>query len=446
MSDTFTRSGAPLPLGVPVVAIRDGVPDGPFPAATPAPRGTGTPCLYANHSLNGRLPHPLPVGRWVLSWSSPIEHALRPDAVLTAGERLVAAREGVWELFDLEGNRIRHGATESHRPVLDPVAGGLWTVAHSGILAAHDLADGARRFVVHTRSGMDYHRVHLDADAERVLLTSIEVIDDIHEGGMSQHAFMERVDLGADTAPDASGFLRSATAGPHLVHQDDAAGTRPYESRVSGLLQSPQGEPRMLAASWGDALHLATFDRLYVLDREMNVVAAFSDRFEPLALSVDERGRMHLVVRTADGDAYWTVDRAGVRVVTAALPEGPSTFVAPPIVGHNHAVFLVSTRAIYALRSDVGLHWSFAADDDIVGAVITADELLLVTTRRGVYALNARGEVGGLIAAPEGEDFCAPVVVTEHDTLVAATEAHLLHYAIEALDERTFVGGGYIAT
>lgn len=444
MNDTFSQGDAPIALAVPVVAIRDGVPDGPFPLGAPAPRGAGTPCLYANLSLNGRIPHRLPTGSWALRWACQIQHAQRPEAILTTDERVVTAREGVWELFDLDGNQLRHGATESHRPALDPLTNRLWSVAHSGILSAHELSDGARRFVVHTSSGMDFQRVHLDANAERVLLTSIEVIDDIHEGGCSRHAFFERVDLGADTAADASGFLRSASLGPHLVFKDDDAGTRPFASETSRLLHSPQSEPRMLAASLGDNLHLATFDRLYVLDRDLQVLRAFSGQFEPLAMSVDERARTHLVVRTAEGDAYWTIDSQGVRVVSVTLPASPSVFVTPPLVAHNHTSYVVSTHAIHAFRSDVGLLWSFAADEEIVGAVITADDRLLITTNRGVYALDARGAAQGLLAAPVNASFCAAAVLHSSDAMLVATEAQLLCYELEQLEERTFVGGGYV--
>lgn len=444
MTDRFLRDGEPLgDLGAPVTPILDGVPDGPFPAALPPPRWAGVPRLYANASLNGRIPHALPAGAWGVRWQAPLQSALRPDAVLQAAGRAVAVKEGVWELFDLDGRRCVHGATESHRPVLDPQTARLWSVLHPGILVAHDLDTGARRFVTHTQALATFLRDHLEPTPTSVWLVSIEALDDIHQDALSREVLVERVDLGGDVDADASGFLASAKAGPGLTWVDEQAGTRPYESETTRLRTSPPSEPRMLAAAANGALNLATFDRVYVLDGDLAFLRIFGGAFEPLALSLDERGRTHLLVRVEDRCEYWTLDANGVRVLRLSLPATVHTITAPPVVAYNHTVYLVTAHAVFAVHPDGRLLWTLSSEDEVVGAVLTTDNRLLVTTLGAVVALTAQGASEGLFGVVGDEPFCTAAVITEQDTIVVATRSSLLCYEREVVGERTLTMEGF---
>lgn len=443
--DRFTSSDTPGAIEVESLrtAILDGVPDGPFPLAQPTPRRAGVTCLYANPSHNGRIPHRLPSAAWGLRWHAAITHARGPDVVLAAGDRLVVATEGFWELFDHDGRSLHHGATASDRASLDARAANLWGSLPTGLLVAHDLSTGARRFVTHARSGMNFVRTHLDANHERALLVSLEAVDDVHEGETSRHAIIERVDLGDGQRPDASGFLPTATLGAHVIHDDPLAGERPYAGSTLQLCVSPQTEPRMLAASSAAGLTLATFDRVYLLDEQLGFRKVFTDAFEPVALSIDERGRTHLAVHTGDGDQYWCLDAAGVRVARVALPEGVTRLVAPPIVGYNHTAYLVAPSAIMAVHADGRTLWTLRSDDDIVGALIAADGHLLVTTRHAVFMVDAQGASSGLLGVVGDETFTTAATLTEHDTLVVATRSRLLCYEPEIVGERTLTTEGF---
>jgi hypothetical protein len=444
VTDRILRGGEPLgDLGVPVTAMLDGVPDGPFPAALPPPRWAGVPRLYANASLNGRIPHPLPVGAWGVRWHASLRSAVRPDAVLQAAGRVVVAREGVWELFDLDGHRYVHGATESHRPVLDPQAARLWSVLHPGILVAHDLDTGARRFVTYTQGPATFRRDHLEPTPTNVWLVSIEALDDIHQAALSREVIVERVDLGGDADADVSGFLASAKAGPELTWVDEQAGSRPYESDPTSLRTSPPSEPRMFAAAANGALTLATFDRVYVLDADLAFQRIFGGTFEPLAMSVDERGRTHLFVRVEERCEYWTLDANGVRVLRLSLPASVRAITAPPVVAYNHTVYLVTTHAVFAVHPDGRLLWTLSSEDEVVGAVLTTDNRLLVTTLGAVVALTAQGASEGLFGVVGDEPFCTAAVITEQDTIVVATRSSLLCYEREVVGERTLTMEGF---
>ncbi|MFO0624793.1 MAG: hypothetical protein U0325_04190 [Polyangiales bacterium] len=430
-------------LGAPVTEILDGVPDGPFPAAMPPPPWAGVPRLYANASLNGRIPHALPAGAWGVRWRSPLQSAVGPEAVLCAAGRVAAVKEGVWELFDHDGHRYVHGATESHRAVLDPQTARLWTVLHSGILVAYDLDTGARRFVTYTQAPATFLRDYLEPTPSNVWLVSIEALDDIHQDALSRAVTLERVDLGGDLDADASGFLPSAREGPRLTWIDEQAGERPYVSEPTRLRTTPPSEPRMLAAAANGALTLATFDRVYVLDAELAFLRVFRGSFEPLALSVDERGRTHLIVRCEERCEYWTLDANGVRVHRLTLPPTVRALTAPPVVAYNHTVFLVTTHAVFAVHPDGRLLWTLSSEDEVVGAVLTADNRLLVTTLGAVVALTAQGVSEGLFGVVGDEPFCTAAVITAQDTIVVATRSSLLCYEREVVGERTLTTEGF---
>ncbi len=388
----------------PIVSILDQA----VVTVTPAPSESGDFVRpLGNPEQNSRLGRALPDGAWKLRWRAPLRGLGTPLDVLSAGDRVVVRAESGWMLFDADGEMLARGPAGDGTMLLDPNDGLLLGLDGAGFLAGWGLADGARRFRMILTMPGDLTYTFIDRPGD-LYLASVERRLPPHTPGVPSAAFVERITLGAPIAVDDNGTLRSAARLGDLVRE------------VSDLQIARRGETFVLAVT----------DTLYRADLALRLSARLTGSFRPLALSLDEQGRAHLVVMTATGPALWVVEPDGRRVVDRSVPLTSKRLLAPPIISHHHQIYLVYADRITAFESD-GRSWWDTRLDTIAGAVLTADDQLLVAAGRQVLAY--RGAAAAVLATALDPLVTPPILSGTGLLLVASADAL---FAYEATGKR----------
>jgi hypothetical protein len=282
---------------------------------------------------------------------------------------------------------------------LDPENGLLFVSDPSGMLVAHRLSDGRKAFAVPLALGPAYDRRYAARRGTRWLVVSTETALDPHATEPPENSMVEIVDLGDPPEPDPDGFLLSAVGQGDLVRKT----------------------LRLLPALRDSTLVLATEGRVYVLDTELAIESALEGDFVPLALSLDEEARPHLVVRRAGELTLWVLTQAGERIAEATLPLELAP-IAPPVIAHSHEVLVAARDRVLAFDPDGAALWEFRGD--VAGAVVTADDRVLVATGSEVLAIETGG-VCRRLAEFRGERLRTPPALADDGALYVASERTL---------------------
>jgi hypothetical protein len=191
--------------------------------------------------------------------------------------------------------------------------------------------------------------------------------------------------------------------GPHrpipanlsVIEYDDLAPQ--LKTDETGLLFSISATGRLLvkttklvAAMHGDTVVFAVPNCVYLATSDMKPKSAFNGDFEAVTLSLDETGRIYLVTLQHSGRALMILSPEGNRVGEYSFQPEMGELIAPPIVGYDHRVFLVSSSRAIALDSAGKQIWQ-AGTDRATGAAVTADGHLLNLSRLGGKCIRWAG-------------------------------------------------------
>lgn len=367
----------------------------PAPASEALHAGSIRP--HQNARLNGRSGVEVTVGPWRTEWSVPLASSAPPSAVLAAGNRIVVQALDRWSLRDESGKELRFGARLPGDLVIDPDAGQLYFAEHNGMLAAARLVDGKVDLLVQVRFGTGFSRTLLWREGSVLGVHGFaRPQSDPHEPEVEpKHTLLEVIDLGDPVVKDDIGFVTSSR-------------------KLAGM--SSHTTPFLVATN-GSELVMATTGHIYRADARLNVVDDVADDFVPVALSLDEHGRAHLVVRKENATALWIIDvRAGERHVAVTLPREPTNV--PPLIGLDHRVFVLLEAGIVAFEPDGRVAWSLTTDAPPVGATIARNGVLVVSA--GTQVLQIEPDGRSRTALDVGEPLAtAPVLVSDRELLVA---------------------------
>jgi len=404
MSATFFEVESEKPLEFESMAIRSRA-QAPPPAATPGPP-RGTPRPHGSAQRNGRNAARVSASKWKLAWTRDLEPGFAPSFVLQAGERIALQEPDSWSLLDRDGRVLRREARGPGDLVLDADQGLLYTTDPNGFVAATQLADGEPRFLVAAYFGRGWAREVLAQQGSRLLIESVELPGMAEPRRNPEYGVFEVQDLGSPVQTE-EGQVTSAR-------------------RLVAVMS--RSRP-LLTAMDGDASVVAVPGHVSRLDARLRVTADHGADFEPLALSVDELGRAHLVVRSGKETRLWVVTREGDRTLDVALAVAPDTIAAPPIVGYDHTVYVVARDRVLAVTANGSQVREYEAGRSIAGAVATADPALVVATGRELVRFDAAGERRLLLALPE--NLITPPTVAADGAMLAASTAHLFRLVPE---------------
>ncbi|HWM89375.1 MAG TPA: hypothetical protein VN493_01265 [Thermoanaerobaculia bacterium] len=406
MSDGFkTLQGRPVEPGIVLTPLR------PATGAAPIERAAPTPELvvrrtFVNDEKSSRLPWAAALGLraapapFEIAWRAPLEPATKPSSLLWWRDRVLVEGDQSWQLFSLDGSPVKSGFLGESGVVLDPQRSVFYFADSGGFIAAGRLSDGRNDFRVGLLTGKNHGRSFIAQRADRMITVSTRLHVDQH------------------SLPPISTVVEVTEIG------------HPGERRSFGDPNEPlpvadlaRETVLLLAAMQGGKVTLATNDRVYRADLDLKIELALTGSFTPDALSLDETGRIYLAVEAQGRRVLWLISPAGELLYSFELPPGFGSVLGPAVVGFDHAAYLLGERHVVAVTPEGHLKWARRHRGRPAGAVVTADDWLLVADGNELAAYDEDGQRHSLYTFPEPLQ-TAPLLTSNGEYLLA-TATHL---------------------
>ena len=377
------------------------------------PAAMGYTRSYANEAANSRSATALPEGNWVEDWRAELAAGLSPLFVLYGGRAIVLPGPFQWQLFDIQGNAHGVGALGMGQTVLDLEHGLFIGPGPTGVVTAWSLSDGSKIFSLLVATDDAFRQALLARRGERLLVVSVEYKAEPHGGHQPEESLVEVYELGPSEPVDEIGLLKWA--------------------RVEARLR--RESPLLLAALHEESVVMASKDRIFVADWHLEVSTTLEEAFIPLSMSLDEAGRIYLVVLQRKDDAperraLWVIDREGNRLLDVTLPAAASDAYAPPIVGYDHRAYLFQGDRVLSISPDGGLRERVNAGGPVAGGLATSDGGLLVAAGGILSVFDSAGERRVLYVLDD-DQWVTPPALTSEGRLLIASERYL--YCLRAM-------------
>lgn len=360
---------------------------------------------FANQQLNSRLLFELPDGFWEIRWQTDIHENYPPEFVLIApGRILLQQHEGSWQLFDRNGEEISQGGRGEGDVTIDAANGLFYHCHHLGFVSVRDLATGEEKFLLSSYLGGGFRRSLISRNAQRLTILSIQ-LPVVIEGALQkpEYAVIEIQELGTPLRTDEDNVLLSVSTLLDLI-----AYSMPFHIAL---------HDRMLV--------MAVPDHIFLADENANITDDLQGRFTPLSMSLDEGGRIYLIVRTEDERyALWVITQEGNQLADVEIPASPGHIFTPPVIGYDHRIYITMENRILAISSESGLLWERYVADPIAGATVASDNQLLVSSGNSVTAFDAMGDPNFLYFF-EDEYVSTPPILTQRGRIIVATQRKL---------------------
>lgn len=379
--------------------IRDAAAARSIPPARPSE--PGYICPYGNPLQNSRIPYPLPGGSWDVQWRAEWEPAVQPVFVFQQDDRILV-RGAQWRLLDANGRIVFSGAGGGGAVVLDSPHGLFYRMTSGGELAAVRLSDGKPRFLHQPSRGDIFTRPLISRRGDRILIAGNERLLDPARRKLPKESTLEILDVPEPVQTSGLGTLTSGT--------------------VAGMLQLPS--PKVLFAAGSETIVAAATGSIWIVDWDLNIRSALEGSFDPLAISLDELGRIYLLNREDGRLVLWLLSPEGERVFAFSLPPGTPDLSQPPIISYDHRVYLIAGRQILAVGPDGRLEWTKPAAAAVGGATVAASGELLVTEGDSIASWDAQGRRTVLFSSG-GDAFKTPPILTANGRLLAASATRL---------------------
>lgn len=367
-----------------------------------APSGeAGYAMAYANESRNSRASQTLPAGDWRVRWRVSVKTEPGPVLVLQQGNRILV-RAIDWHLLDADGGVLATGPAGGGPIVLDAAHGQFYRFLPTAFLAAARLSDARQAFLFPPAYGESYSRIFMARHGDRLVMAATERALDPHDGRTPSRALFEALDLREPFDTTELGVLKSATS--------------PGELHI--------GSADLVAAATANSIVAAVPDCIFLAGWDMTARLALTGAFDPVLMSLDEAGRMYLVVRSGERFALWLVSPEGERLYAADLPESVPEPSGPPMVAMDHTAYLLAGSQVIAVAPDGKLNWLKAASGRIGGGIVTADDQLLLAEGDSITAWDRLGQRRVVHAFP-GEKLTSPPVLASNGDLLVASQTSL---------------------
>jgi len=354
------------------------------------------PRQYANDALNSRLSAEVPRRVYRLRWQTPVNPAFAPQFVLYGDSRIVI-QTAEWQMFDLGGKSIAADRLGLGHAVIDDSNHLLYVVNIAGYLAGRQLSDGVQSFNFLPRFGDSMVRTFIARKDRRMLIVGIERPRGAHGEFVPSQSVIELVDLGSPLRIDSMGNLESA------------------DPKASVTIPSVN----TLVAAVNDRVIVAIPNCIYVMNWNLKVEAAFGSDFEPVAMSLDEAGRIWLVAHAGQRARLFMISPAGEQFYAVDLPA--MTIVQPPVIAWDHGAYIVGREQLVAIGPDGKVKWSKPSMGTVAGAAVTADDSLLASEGSAVTLLSPSGERRRVFSVPDGDLTTPPVLTADSEILVASS-------------------------
>jgi hypothetical protein len=357
------------------------------------------PKQYANDAQNSRLSAAVLARVYRTRWQSPINADFDPEFVLHDDGRIVV-QAAEWQMFDAEGKRVAADRLALGHAVLDAPNELMYIVNPAGFLAGRRLSDGVQTFNFLPRFGDSFARTFISRRGTRMLIAGSERPRGAHGEFEPTRSLLDLFELGSPLRVDEMGNLASA------------------DLQASMIVPSVT----MLVAGQDERLVAAIPNGIYVMNWTLKVEAAFGTDFEPVAMSLDDGGRILLVAQKGERKRLLQLSTAGEQFWHVDLPPGIEV-IQPPVVGYDHTAYVIGRNHVVAVGPDGKAKWSKTASA-VAGASVTSDDRLLASEENAVMLFNPAGERRRVFAIPDGS-FSTPPILTAGSEILVASNTHL---------------------
>jgi len=355
---------------------------------------------HANEQLNARIAARMPEGVWEIKWQVELPKYIRPHYLLQHGDKVIVQGEGQWQLRDLEeGREIALDNQGDSDLAFHPAFSNFCYIDGDGYVVSHQ-RNGDVEHLCAVRFAEGVARLMIRRDGDTYFVYSLSY--GAPPLGDGEFWAVEKIDLGDISKKDETNVLTD-------------------KKRLGLVLQKT--DQLLCPAVHGSTSVLATNNRLYLMDDDLKITRAITGDFEPLALSLDEDGLIHVVVHKSNGDTLWVLTPEGELRRSVLLPPGLKEF-RPPVIGFDHHIFLITSGRVLCLDGGGSVKWGDGTKNNPGGAIVTPDNLLLVSEGSSLLVFGADGE-RSVLATLEGETLCTPPVLTDRGELLVAGQRRL---------------------
>jgi outer membrane protein assembly factor BamB len=92
---------------------------------------------------------------------------------------------------------------------------------------------------------------------------------------------------------------------------------------------------------------------------------------------------------------------------------------APPVVGFDHTVYLITPHRLVAIDTAGATRWDQSEEGEVAGAGVTPEGNLIVAAGANLFAYDAAGKRTRLFNVPDDVLVTAPVIDEKGNLLVA---------------------------
>jgi hypothetical protein len=373
---------------------------------TPIPRGREAPApalsgAYVTEEKNSRWTRGAPRGAFEVAGRAGLGSEIDRGFVGGSTDGFLVAGGDQVALFDPALKPVASLGLSGGSVAMDAAAA-LWLAADPfGAIAARRWSDAGRAYLVRAAYGRSYRHEVLGKHGGGwyVLSTELPPVGDDVRG--PKFAAVTKIDPGESDRTDGDGFRLSARqARVYRFERADASGAF-HEGRT----------------------YLAYPDHVVILSADLAPAADLTGAFVPLGISLDESGRIYLLVRVGAAHRLWIVTAEGDRILDFELPRDFVPDPRPPVVGYNHVAYVVGGRSVLAISPDGKLEWKTTFGGQIAGAVATTDDEVVVAAGPQIVALDSKGS-RRILAELDGETLAtAPSPLGDRDLVIASRKS-----------------------
>lgn len=408
MTEPNDQASSPTPpkSSAPATEIKPGE-ESNLPDAVPPSVDPGCLRPYCNEELNSRVAGRLSSGVWKIKWRTDLDKGFQPSFVVQTGDRIITTGPYSWKLFDGQnGKPLAIDSLGAGPVVLDKDRDLFYHPNAAGLVLARQMSDGQMVFATGAYSGKQFRRAYLARRGNHMLILSVEYLGQPHGGTAPSFSIIQVQDLGDPPQPDANKLLTAART----------------------LAELSWDTIFVTAGLHGESLVVAIPSHVFLTDLALHVRKDLKDEFEPVAMSLDEAGRIYLLARAGNRVSLWVLSAEGNRLTAFALPKDLQIGSTPPIVGYNHQVFIIGSDRVLAINPDGKLAWVRPVNGQGGGAVVTAGNELLISDGSDLVVFDPKGQ-RRVLHTFTGEVLNTPPVLTARGEILVASQERL--YALD---------------
>jgi len=372
-----------------------------LPRARTGTTGVVTSRPYVNDGRNGRCDRSFPAKRvWKIAWKKEVQRELKPLHLIC--DKRFTAIQGIdmWEAFSVMGERLAVWELGESDITYDAEKGSVYYMDRNGLLNATSLETKQLKFAISIHLSDSYHRTFALRSGDMLYLAGVQLAKNPHDS--PKYSILEMHDLKKTEHRNDMG----------MPDEETLTAERKFSSAAQFI------------AYQRDNFVVALPDSIMIVDKRIQTRTVLTGSFVPKSMSVDESSRIYMIVEKDAGSALWIVDPDGTRMLEYPLPADFGEPAAPPIVGYDHSVYLLSSSHILALQGNGAFAWQRKSAGNFIGGIISSDNLLLVSESSRIAAYDKKGEVEGIFEFGQ-EKLSTPPVMRDDGSILVAGEKFL---------------------